>query len=191
MCCAARSPAASWGRHHVALGTNTDPYQRAEGRYRLMPGIIDALTDSGTPFSILTKGTLLRRDLPLLAEASHRVEVGLAVSLALLDPALQRSLEPGTPSPRARLDLIRAIRAQGLSVHVMVAPVVPYLTDDEAHLDALLTAIADAGAGSVTAFAMHLRPGTKPWFMQWLAVGASIAGRALSRSLRPRRLRHP
>ncbi|HEY5854843.1 MAG TPA: Rv2578c family radical SAM protein [Aldersonia sp.] len=160
----------SWGRHPVALGTNTDPYQRAEGRYRLMPGIIRALTDSGTPFSILTKGTLLRRDLAMLADSSQRVEVGLAVSLALLDPDLQRSLEPGTPSPRARLDLIRAIRTHGLSVHVMVAPVVPYLTDDEAHLDALLAAIADAGAGSVTAFAMHLRRGTKPWFLRWLAV---------------------
>lgn len=88
-----------WGWPQVALGTNTDPYQRAEGRYRLMPGIIGTLADSGTPFSILTKGTLLRRDLPLLAEVSKRVEVGLAVSLALLDPDLQRSLEPGTPSP--------------------------------------------------------------------------------------------
>jgi DNA repair photolyase len=87
----------------------------------------------------------------------------------VLDPDLQRSLEPGTPSPRARLDLVRAIRAHGLPVHVMVAPVVPYLTDDEAHLDALLAAIADAGAGSVTAFAMHLRRGTKPWFLRWLA----------------------
>ncbi|MGO2043684.1 MAG: Rv2578c family radical SAM protein, partial [Cellulosimicrobium funkei] len=90
----------SWAREAVALGTNTDPYQRAEGRYRLMPGIIDALAGSGTPLSVLTKGTLLRRDLPLLVDAASRVEVGIGVSLALLDPELQASVEPGTPSPR-------------------------------------------------------------------------------------------
>ncbi len=100
----------SWAREAVALGTNTDPYQRAEGRYRLMPGIIDALAGSGTPLSVLTKGTLLRRDLPLLVDAASRVEVGIGVSLALLDPELQASVEPGTPSPRARLDLVRTVR---------------------------------------------------------------------------------
>src|SRR5690606_8727106 len=100
----------SWGREQVALGTNTDPYQRAEGRYRLMPGIIAALTESGTPLSILTKGTLLRRDLPLLQDAAAHVRVSLGVSLAVLDEELQQRVEPGTPTPRARLDLIRAIR---------------------------------------------------------------------------------
>src|SRR4051812_6526421 len=88
----------SWSRHHVALGTNTDPYQRAEGRYRLMPGVVEALAASGTPFSILTKGTLLRRDVPLLAAVARDVPVGLAVSLGVHDETLQASLEPGTPS---------------------------------------------------------------------------------------------
>ncbi len=92
----------SWQRHPVALGTNTDPYQRAEGRYRLMPGIIAALADSGTPFSILTKGTLLRRDLPLLVEASEHVPVDLAMSIAIYDDELQQSIEPGTPTTTAR-----------------------------------------------------------------------------------------
>ncbi len=87
----------SWGRHPVALGTNTDPYQRAEGRYQLMPGIIDALAESGTPFSILTKGSLLRRDLTLLATAHERVPVELAMSIAVYDDELQQSVEPGTP----------------------------------------------------------------------------------------------
>ncbi len=96
----------SWQRETVALGTNTDPYQRAEGRYALMPGIIAALTDSRTPFSILTKGTLLRRDLPLLTEAATRVDVSVAVSLAVGDPDLHRDVEPGTPTPAARLGLI-------------------------------------------------------------------------------------
>jgi DNA repair photolyase len=91
---------ASWQREHVAMGTNTDPYQRAEGRYRLMPGIIEALVRSGTPFSILTKGTLLRRDLPLLAEAAAQVPVGIGVSVAVHDDDLQRRLEPGAPTGR-------------------------------------------------------------------------------------------
>ncbi|RAV15651.1 radical SAM protein [Mycolicibacterium sp. GF69] len=159
----------SWQRETVALGTNTDPYQRAEGRYALMPGIISALTDSSTPFSILTKGTLLRRDLPLLGEAARRVDVSVAVSLAVGDPALHREVEPGTPSPQARLGLIAAIRDAGLDCHVMVAPVLPHLTDSVEHLDALLAQIAAAGATGVTVFALHLRGSTRGWFMNWLA----------------------
>ncbi|VFA98471.1 Rv2578c family radical SAM protein [Nocardia cyriacigeorgica] len=158
-----------WHRETVALGTNTDPYQRAEGRYRLMPGIIRALTDSGTPFSILTKGTLLRRDLPLLTLAARQVPVHIGVSLAMLDPELHRSVEPGTPSPKARLELVRALADAGFEVDVMVAPVIPYLTDSSAHLDELFAAIADAGARSVIAFPMHLRGSTRDWFLGWLA----------------------
>lgn len=159
----------SWQRETVALGTNTDPYQRAEGRYRLMPGVIRALTESGTPFSILTKGTMLRRDLPLLRQAAGQVSVGISVSLAIGDAELQKEIEPGTPSPKARLDLIRAIAEAGFEPHVMVAPVIPYLTDSVTHLDELLAGLADAGASGVTAFPMHLRGATKPWFMEWVA----------------------
>ncbi|KUI31309.1 radical SAM protein [Mycobacterium sp. IS-1742] len=159
----------SWTGDTVALGTNTDPYQRAEGRYALMPGIIAALRDSSTPFSILTKGTLLRRDLPLIAEAAQRVPVSVAVSLAVGDPDLHRDVEPGTPSPQARLALITAIREAGLDCHVMVAPVLPHLTDSVAHLDALLGEIAAAGARSATVFGLHLRGSTRGWFMAWLA----------------------
>ena len=159
----------SWTREHVAMGTNTDPYQRAEGRYQLMPGIIRAFAASGTPFSILTKGTTLSRDLPLLREVSTEVDVGLGVSIALLDRDLQRSLEPGTPSPQARLELVRRIRDAGLRCGVMVAPVLPGLTDSTEHLDALLTEIAAAGATGATVLALHLRPGTREWFARWLA----------------------
>jgi len=159
----------SWKREHVALGTNTDPYQRAEGRYRLMPAIIGALAESRTPFSILTKGTLLQRDLPLLRQAAEQVPVGIGVSLAIHDPELQKAVEPGTPSPRARLDLIRAVTDAGLPCNVMVAPVIPYLTDSTAHLDGLLSSIADAGATGVTIFPMHLRGSTRGWFLNWLA----------------------
>lgn len=159
----------SWKREHVALGTNTDPYQRAEGRYRLMPGIIRALAESGTPFSILTKGTLLRRDLPLLALAAQQVPVSIGVSLAIYDPELQKSIEPGTPSPKARLELIKSISEAGLLCNVMVAPVIPFLTDSVRHLDMLLEAVAKAGATGVTAFPLHLRGSTRGWFMDWLS----------------------
>lgn len=159
----------SWHRERVALGTDTDPYQRAEGRYRLMPGIIAALTDSGTPFSILTKGTLLHRDLPLLSLAAREVPVHLGISLALLDPELHRGLEPGTPTPRARLDLLRACGAAGFAVNVMVAPVIPYLTDGRAQLDDLFGELAAAGAKSAVVLPLHLRGSTRGWFLGWLA----------------------
>jgi DNA repair photolyase len=158
----------SWSHEHVALGTNTDPYQRAEGRYKLMPGVIGALAGSGTPFSILTKGTLLRRDVPLLAEAARDVPVGLGVSIAIWDDDLRSALEPGVPSPRARLDLVKAITDAGLPCGVFLAPVLPGLTDDTASLDAALGAIAAAGATGVTVIPLHLRPGAREWFMAWL-----------------------
>ncbi len=158
-----------WGHEHVALGTNTDPYQRAEGRYRLMPGIVAALAESGTPFSVLTKGPMLRRDLPLLVEASRQVRVGLGVSIAVLDPQLHASLEPGTADPRARLDLVRAVADAGLSCGVMLAPVLPWLTDSVEHLDALLSRIAAAGATGATVLPLHLRTGAREWTFGWLA----------------------
>jgi DNA repair photolyase len=159
----------SWERHHVALGTNTDPYQRAEGRYRLMPGVIAALAAAGTPLSILTKGTLLRRDLPLLASVARDVPVGLAVSLGVHDESLHASVEPGTPTPRARLDLVRAVRDAGLDCGVLLAPVLPWLTDGEADLEAALGRLAAAGASGVTVIPLHLRPGAREWYLAWLA----------------------
>ncbi|MHA7987765.1 intein-containing Rv2578c family radical SAM protein [Rathayibacter sp. CAU 1779] len=159
---------ASWRRHPVALGTNTDPYQRAEGRYALMPGIIEALADSGTPFSILTKGSLLRRDLDLIADAAARVPVDLAMSIAVYDEELQKSVEPGTPSTKARLETVRAVREHGLECAVFMMPILPFLTDSREHLDAALAAAKAAGASSVLYTALHLRPGVKEWFMLWL-----------------------
>ena len=158
----------SWRHEQVALGTNTDPYQRAEGRYRLMPGVITALADSGTPLSILTKGTLLQRDLPLLSAVASYAGVGLGVSIAIGDPALHASLEPGTPSPQARLGLVRAIREAGLECGVMVAPVLPWLTDSTEELDALLGRIAAVGATGASVLPLHLRPGAREWYFGWL-----------------------
>src|SRR6266704_6244963 len=103
-----------WAGEHIAMGTNVDPYQRAEGRYQLMPGIIGALRDARNPFSILTKGTLLLRDLDLLSEAAEVTDVGLSVSVGFADAELSSSVEPGTPSPRSRLGVCAAITARGL-----------------------------------------------------------------------------
>ena len=158
----------SWRHEHVALGTNTDPYQRAEGRYRLMPGIIDALAASRTPFSLLTKGTLLRRDLSKLAEARERVEVSLAMSIAIADHNLQQSIEPGTPSTRARLDTIAAARDAGFDCQVFIMPVLPHLSDSVLQLTRLLRDIREAGASSVMYGPLHLRTHVKPWFFVWL-----------------------
>ncbi len=161
-----RSP--RWTGEPVAMGTNTDPYQRAEGRYRLMPGIVAALARWGTPFSILTKGTVLARDLPEIAAAARDVPVSTGVSVALLDRALHAGLEPGTPTPAARLDLVRRIRDAGLPCGVLVAPVLPLLTDSPEALDALLARVAGAGATGASVMALHLRRGTREWFLQWL-----------------------
>ena len=158
----------SWRHEPVMLGTNTDPYQRAEGRYKLMPGIVSALTESGTPFSILTKGTLLRRDLPLLTEAAGEVHVSLAMSIAVFDDELQHLIEPGTPNATARLETVRAATEAGFRVTVFLMPIIPHLTDSIAAIDHALTRIKAAGAVRVVYGALHLRPGAKQWFLQWL-----------------------
>ncbi|MCB2412313.1 Rv2578c family radical SAM protein [Demequina sp. TTPB684] len=158
----------SWTGEHVALGTNTDPYQRAEGKYRLMPGIIEALAQAHTPFSILTKGTLMRRDLPLLADAATVVDVQLAMSIAIFDDDLQSTMEPGTPTTAARLATVAAASEAGFEVAVFMMPILPFLTDSPEHLDAALGRIKEAGATQVSYTGLHLRPGVKEWYAAWL-----------------------
>ncbi|WP_208321477.1 intein-containing Rv2578c family radical SAM protein [Microbacterium hydrocarbonoxydans] len=158
----------SWRHELVALGTNTDPYQRAEGRYKLMPGIIETLAASGTPMSILTKGTLIRRDIPLLVEAAKRVPVDIQMSIAMYDDALQKAIEPGAPTTQARLDTVRALTDAGFRVTVFLMPILPHMTDSVEAIDTALARIGEAGAVRVIYGALHLRPGVKPWFMQWL-----------------------
>ncbi|QJU54541.1 Rv2578c family radical SAM protein [Herbiconiux sp. KACC 21604] len=158
----------SWQRHPVALGTNTDPYQRAEGRYALMPSIIEALADSGTPFTILTKGSLMRRDLDLLEQAAAVVPVGLAMSIAVYDDELQQSIEPGTPTAKARLATVAAARERGLPCQVFMMPILPLLTDGVDQLDHALGLVAASGADSVVYSTLYLKPGVKQWFLAWL-----------------------
>ena len=160
--------AAKWQGEHVAMGTNVDCYQRAEGRYRLMPGIIEALRDAANPFSILTKGTLILRDLDLLAEAAEVTDVGLNVSVGFVDKEISRSVEPGTPSPERRLGVCAALTERGLRCGVLMGPVLPFLTDSPAMLERTVRLAAEAGAAHVTPIVLHLRPGAREWFLKWL-----------------------
>ncbi|BBH64873.1 radical SAM protein [Actinoplanes sp. OR16] len=158
-----------WSGAPIAMGTNVDVYQRAEGRYQLMPEILAALRDHANPFSILTKGTLILRDLDLLRQAAEVTSVGLAFSVGFVDEQVWRSAEPGTPSPRRRLDAVRRLTDAGFSVGVLMAPILPGLTDTEDALDATVAAIAAAGATSVTPLPLHLRPGAREWYASWIA----------------------
>ena len=158
----------SWQGEHIAMGTNVDCYQRAEGRYQLMPGIIGALKDAANPFSILTKGTLILRDIDLLAEAAEVTDVGLNVSVGFVDKELWRSVEPGTPAPARRLEACATLNERGLRCGVLMGPVVPFLSDSPAQLEAAVSQIAAAGATQVTPIVLHLRPGTRDWFFGWL-----------------------
>ncbi|MBT2508955.1 Rv2578c family radical SAM protein [Streptomyces sp. ISL-98] len=158
----------TWQGAHIAMGTNVDCYQRAEGRYRLMPGIITALRDRANPFSILTKGTLILRDLDLLVQSAQVTEVGISVSVGFTDQELWRTVEPGTPSPERRLDVVRTLTDHGIGCGVLMAPVIPFLGDSPDQLRATVRAIAASGATSVTPLVLHLRPGAREWFMAWL-----------------------
>ncbi|MEU5883880.1 radical SAM protein [Spirillospora sp. NPDC047279] len=157
-----------WRGEHVAMGTNVDCYQRAEGRYRLMPGIIEALRDAANPFSILTKGSLILRDLPLLAEAAERADVGTMVSVGSLDRELWRQVEPGTPSPGKRLEVCAALNGAGVDCGVLMGPVLPYLSDSPRQLEEVVRQAAQAGATSIGAITLHLRPGAREWYLAWL-----------------------
>jgi DNA repair photolyase len=157
-----------WRGEPVALGTNTDPYQRCEGRYRLLPDIIEALADAATPVSILTKGTLITRDVAVLTAAAERVDVTAALTVGMLDEDCWRRSEPGTPHPRARLEAVRRLNDAGVPTGVMLAPIMPGINDDAPQLDALIDAAAAAGAPHITAIVLHLRSGVRELFMPWL-----------------------
>jgi DNA repair photolyase len=159
----------SWTGAPIAMGTNVDVYQRAEGRYQLMRDILAALRDFANPFSILTKGTLILRDLDLLRQAAAVTSVRLAVSIGFVDETLWRAVEPGTPSPQRRLDVVRRLSDAGFEVNVLMAPILPELTDTEESISATVSAIAAAGAAGVMPIPLHLRTGAKEWYAAWLA----------------------
>jgi DNA repair photolyase len=157
-----------WSGEAIAMGTNTDPYQRAEGRYRLMREILAALRDHANPFSILTKGTLILRDLDLITEAAEVTRVSVAVSVGSVDEHLWRTVEPGAPSPRRRLDVVRRFADAGIGCSVLMAPILPGLSDSPEQIDETVAAIVRAGASNVTPLVLHLRSGAREWYHAWL-----------------------
>ncbi len=151
----------SWRGEHVALGTNTDPYQWVEGRYRLMEGIWEALRDAaggaGNPCSVLTKSPLLLRDLGLMREIAQRTTIGASLSIPTLDERAWRATEPHTPHPRARLEAVAELNRAGIPTGVLVAPLMPGINDAPHQLEALLQGALDAGAQSIGGVSLHLR----------------------------------
>jgi DNA repair photolyase len=162
----------SWRGEHVALGTNTDPYQWVEGRYKLMAGIWEALRDAaggaGNPCSVLTKSPLLLRDLPLMLQIARRADFSACLSIPTLDERAWRETEPHTPNPRARLEAVAELNRAGIPTGVLIAPLMPGINDAPHQLEALLQGAIDAGATSIGGAALHLRGELKGHFMQWL-----------------------
>ncbi len=158
-----------WQGELIAMGTNTDPYQHAEGKYHLTRGIIGVLSARGNPFSILTKSTLVLRDLSLLAEAAGRAHVRVNLSIGTLDRDVWRLTEPGTPPPDKRLDAVRRLNDAGIPCGVLVAPVLPGLSDADEQVTAVVEACRDAGAVGVSVVGLHLRPGVREHYLSWLA----------------------
>ena len=154
-----------WSGEPIAMGTNTDPYQRAEGRYRLTRGIVEVLSEVRNPFSILTKSTLVLRDVDVIAEAARRTDVSIAFSIGTLDEDVWRATERGTPHPRQRVAAIARLRDAGVRASVLVAPVLPGLSDGEDQLDAVVAACVEAGATSISpGGVLFLRPGVREVF---------------------------
>jgi DNA repair photolyase len=175
-----------WKGEHVAMGTATDPYQRAEGRYRLMPRIISALAEAHNPFSILTKGTLILRDLELLRDASATAPVSAAFSVGTMDEDAWRRTEPGTPHPRERMAAVARLNEAGIACGVLMAPVLPGITDHPRMLRDVVTAALDAGATHVSPILLHLRPGVREVFMGWLQEEyPELVGRYTQEYVRP------
>ncbi len=162
----------SWKREHVALGTNTDPYQWVEGRYRLMVGIWEALRDAaggaGNPCSVLTKSPLLLRDLPLMLQIARRTAISASLSIPTLDERAWRATEPHTPNPRARLEAVAELNRAGIPTGVLIAPLMPGVNDAPHQLEPLLQGAVDAGATHIGGVALHLRREVRDVFMDWL-----------------------
>jgi DNA repair photolyase len=158
----------SWKREHVALGTNTDPYQWVESRYRLMPGIWEALRDSGTPCSVLTKSPLLLRDIELMKELHERVGFAANLSIPTLDEKAWRATEPHTPNPRARIEAVAELNRAGIPCGVLIAPLMPGINDSPEQVERIIELCDEAGAIDIGGICLHLRGEVKGIFMDWL-----------------------
>ena len=158
----------SWKGEHVALGTNTDPYQWVEARYRLMEGIWEALLDARNPCSVLTKSPLLLRDIELMLELARGAGFTACLSIPTMDEKAWRETEPHTPSPRARLEAVAELNRVGIPTGVLIAPLMPGINDAPDQVEPLLQAAQDAGATSIAGIALHLRGEVRDVFMGWM-----------------------
>lgn len=158
----------SWRRELVVVGAATDPYQPAEGRYRITRGILEALRDFRTPVSMITKGTMILRDVDVLRELQSVADVDVNVTIPTVDERIWHSLEPGTPSPQARLEAVRRLNEAGIRAGVFIAPILPGLTDTETSLKPLISAAAKVGAAFAVPITLRLAPVVKEWFFAHL-----------------------
>ena len=158
----------SWKGEHVAMGTNTDPYQWVESRYKLMPGIWEAFRDMRNPCSILTKSPLLLRDIEILKAIAAVTDIHANLSIPTLDAKAWRATEPHTPHPRARLEAVAELNRAGIPTGVLIAPLMPGINDAREQVEPLLDAAAEAGATGIGGIALHLRGDVRKLFFDWL-----------------------
>jgi DNA repair photolyase len=158
----------SWKGDHVALGTNTDPYQWVEGRYRLTEGVWEAMRDYSNPCSVLTKSPLLLRDIKLFRGLAERTEFSANLSVPTIDEKAWRETEPHTPHPRLRLEAVAELTRNGIPSSVLVAPLMPGINDDPRQVEEILALAGEAGARNVTGIGLHLRGEVRDVFFDWL-----------------------
>jgi DNA repair photolyase len=158
----------SWKRELVALGTNTDPYQWVESRYRMMPEILEALEAAETPVSVLTKSPLVMRDVDLYERMAKRLPVSVNLSVPTLDEEAWRATEPHTPSPSARLDAVAELRRRGIDSGVLIAPLMPGVNDTPEQVQPIVDRAREAGATFLGGVALHLRDEVRDVFFAWL-----------------------
>ena len=158
----------SWSGEPVAMGTATDPYQHCEGRYRLTRGVVEAFADFENPLSMLTKSTMIVRDLDVYRRLAEVADVTVSMSVGVLDERVRRVVEPGTPPGSKRLEVLGRFAEAGIRTGVLVAPILPGLTDDDEHLDEVLAACAAAGVAHASPIVLHVRPGIRDHFMPWM-----------------------
>src|SRR3954452_25500226 len=158
----------SWKGEHVAMGTNTDPYQWVEGRYKLMPGIWEAMRDFANPCSILTKSPLLLRDLPVMKEIAECTSFTANLSVPTLDEKAWRATEPHTPNPRARLEAVGELNRAGIPCGILIAPLMPGINDSPEQVERILELAREAGAVHISGIALHLRGEVRQIFFEWL-----------------------